>query len=91
NRRTGELVTAENFQAPENCRHLYRHFAENGRIRALQCGDPTLLAHTGRDIHRMILAGDEQWRNLVPESAWPMAGNIATSSQASAAPDGGKN
>ncbi|MGA0846728.1 MAG: TonB-dependent receptor, partial [Luteolibacter sp.] len=25
NRRTGELVTAENFQAPENCRHLYRH------------------------------------------------------------------
>ncbi len=73
NRRTGELVTAENFLAPENCRHLYQHFADNGRIRGLACGDESLLAHTGRDVCRMILDGDERWRELVPESAWAMA------------------
>jgi hypothetical protein len=32
--RPGELVTAETFQAPENCVHLYRHFVETGRIQA---------------------------------------------------------
>jgi hypothetical protein len=73
NRRTGELVTAENFIAPENCRHLYQHFVDNDRIRGLACTDEPLLAHTGRDICRMIVDGDETWRGLVPESAWPVA------------------
>lgn len=77
NRRTGELVTADNFLAPENCRHLYQHFAETGRIRGLACGDESLLAHTGRDVCRMILEDDERWRALVPESAWAMAGRHA--------------
>ena len=77
NRRTGELVTADNFLAPENCRHLYQHFAETGRIRGLACGDESLLAHTGRDVCRMILEDDERWRALVPESAWTMAGRHA--------------
>lgn len=73
NRRSGELVTAENFLAPENCRQLYQHFVENGRIRGLACGDESLLAHTGRDICRMILQADAGWRALVPETAWQMA------------------
>jgi len=73
NRRSGELVTTENFMAPESCRHLYLHFVENGRIRGLACGDESLLAHTGRDIRRMILAADESWRASVPEVAWAMA------------------
>jgi len=73
NRRTGELVTAANFQAPENCVHLYRHFLENGRIQGVSCGEESLLESTGRDVCRMILAGDERWRELVPEQAWTMA------------------
>jgi hypothetical protein len=73
NRKTGELVTAETFKAPENCVHLYQHFVENGRISGVSCGDPSLLAFTGRDVCRMILAGDERWHDLVPEQAWPMA------------------
>jgi hypothetical protein len=73
NRKTGELVTAETFKAPENCVHLYQHFVENGRIMGVSCGDPSLLACTGRDVCRMILAGDERWKNLVPEQVWPMA------------------
>jgi hypothetical protein len=73
NRKTGELVTAETFQAPENCVHLYRHFVGNGRIQAVRCGDESQLAATSRDVCRMILAGDERWRDLVPQAAWTMA------------------
>jgi hypothetical protein len=73
NRKSGELVTADTFLAPENCRHLYQHFVENGRIRGIACGDESLLAFTGRDVSRMILSGDERWRGLVPEVAWAMA------------------
>lgn len=73
NRGTGELVTADSFRAPENCLHLYQHFVENGRIRGVACGDIPLLAYTGRDICRMILAGDAQWKEWVPEATWPMA------------------
>jgi hypothetical protein len=73
NRRTGELVTAGTFQAPENCVHLYQHFVENGRIQGVACGDEALLASTSRDVCRMIQAGDSRWRDLVPEVAWTMA------------------
>ena len=73
NRKTGELVTAETFRAPENCVHLYQHFIDNRRIQGVACGDPALLAATGRDVCRMILAGDARWHGLVPAVAWPMA------------------
>jgi hypothetical protein len=73
NRKTGELVTAETFQAPENCVHLYQHFFNNGRIRGISSGDASLLAYTGRDVLRMIQAGDDSWHRLVPEAAWAMA------------------
>jgi hypothetical protein len=73
NRKTGELVTVDNFRAPADSTHLYQHFVENGRIHGVQCGDESLLAGTGRDVCRMILEGDDHWRDLVPELAWPMA------------------
>jgi hypothetical protein len=73
NRKSGELVTADTFLAPENCRHLYQHFVENGRILGIDSGDESLLAFTGRDVFRMIAAGDDHWRGLVPEVAWTMA------------------
>lgn len=69
NRKSGELVTAENFKAPEDLRYLYRYFRENGMIHAIECGDRQLLKYTGRDIQRMIAAGDETWKNLVPQQA----------------------
>lgn len=69
NRKSGELVTAENFRAPEDLRYLYRHFRENGMIHAIPCGDRELLRYTGRDIQRMIAAGEETWKNLVPQQA----------------------
>lgn len=73
NRKTGEMVTAENFSAPEDSVNLYRHFLVNGRIRSVPCGDEEILAYTGRDVCRMINDGDEKWKELVPEVAWTMA------------------
>ncbi|MGD7652618.1 MAG: TonB-dependent receptor [Verrucomicrobiales bacterium] len=73
NRKSGELVTVENFKTPENCVHLYQHFVDNGRIRDVAVAHEGLLAHTGRDVCRMILDGDESWLDLVPECARKMA------------------
>lgn len=73
NRRNGEMVTAGNFRPPADCVHLYRHFIENHRIHAIPYEDTELLAYTGRTVCRMILGGDEKWRELVPEVAWTMA------------------
>ena len=73
NRKTGELVAAETFLPPENCVHLYRHFLATGKIQGIPYGKPSLLAHTGRDVCRMIHEGDERWRQLVPQHAWAMA------------------
>ena len=73
NRKTGELVTADNFRPPENCVHLYQHFLANRRILPIPCEDEELLAFTGRSVCRMILANDERWHDLVPEVAWTMA------------------
>ncbi len=73
NRKNGELVTAENFRAPEDSVNLYRHFLVNGRIRSVPCGNEEVLAYTGRDVCRMITSGDEKWKQLVPEVAWTMA------------------
>jgi hypothetical protein len=73
NRKSGELVTAETFHAPEDSVHLYRHFIANDKIVGIPSGDDTLLAYTGRDVCRMITEGDEQWQRLVPEVAWTMA------------------
>ena len=73
NRRSGELVTAATFRAPEDSVHLYRHFLANGRIQGIPCEDDLILSYTGRDVCRMIHAGSEDWQQLVPEVAWTMA------------------
>lgn len=73
NRKSGELVTAETFKAPEDSVHLYQHFIANGRILGIDCENEDLLASTGRDVCRMIMTKDERWKDLVPEAAWAMA------------------
>lgn len=82
NRKTGELVTAQSFKAPENAIHLYRHFYENGQIQGIRADHEDLLSHTGRDVCRMLLEGDETWRNYVPEEAWPTAEKLAVTTGA---------
>ena len=69
NRKTKNLVTAENFETPENLPHLYTYLREEGRIHSIPCGDDELLEYTGRDIQRMIADDDETWKSHVPELA----------------------
>jgi hypothetical protein len=73
NRRSGELVTVDNFRAPDDCVHLYQHFLDNQLIIGIACEDDRMLLNTSRDVLRMIVAGDEQWRQWVPQVAWEMA------------------
>ncbi len=73
NRKTGELVSASNFRAPSLSKHLYEHFLINHRIIDVPCEDLRLLDYTGRDVCRLILTGDEKWRELVPPASWKMA------------------
>jgi hypothetical protein len=73
NRKTNEIVAAENFLPPADCVHLYRHFLENGKIQAIPCEDEQIPACTGRDVCRMIQENDADWHDMVPEEAWTMA------------------
>ena len=67
-----ELVTADNFKAPENWQHFYQHLMQNGRVRSIGVGDPTLLAKTGRKILSMIRSGSDDWEQWVPAEAHEM-------------------
>ncbi len=69
NRKTGELVNTEVFRVDERLRHLFIYFKENEMIQDVECSDEALLAYTGRDILRLIQAGDESWRDKVPDVA----------------------
>ena len=67
-----ELVTAENFKAPQNWQHFYTHLMQNERVLPIGVGDPSLLANTGRRIMKMIEANDANWRDWVPVEAHGM-------------------
>ena len=69
NRTTGEFVTAGTYKAPEKYHYLYRHLRETGCIVEVPYFNQKFLFQTPRDIVRMIEAGDETWREYVPQSA----------------------
>ncbi|MCF6311728.1 MAG: TonB-dependent receptor [Verrucomicrobiales bacterium] len=69
NRSTNELVTAENFKVAQHLEQLYAYFRANNKIHPIQCSDFDLLKYTGRDVQKMIEAGDDKWKTLVPEQA----------------------
>lgn len=67
-----ELVTAENFKAPQNWQNFYQHLLQNRRILPIGVGDPTLLARTGRDVLLAIESGEGDWEDWIPKEARPM-------------------
>ncbi len=72
NTKSMELVTAENFKAPENWQYFYQHLMQNGRIRPVGVGDPGLLTMTSRKTLKLIQSGDGGWEKWVPEEAHQM-------------------
>lgn len=67
NTHSNELVTAENFEAPEEWRFFYKHLLQNDRIRSVEVGDLKLLSMTGRGVLGLIEAGGTEWESWVPE------------------------
>ena len=67
NTRNDDLVTAENFEAPEQWKFLYKHLLQNDRIRSIEVGDKKLLSMTSRDVLELIEAGGTDWEAWVPE------------------------
>jgi hypothetical protein len=66
NNRTGELVTADNFNLPPHLRHLYAHLFDNHFIESIRkytAGDLSILP---RDVAALIQKGDPQWEAMVP-------------------------
>ena len=76
NRSTGEFVTAGTYRAPEKYRYLYQHLRENDDVVEVPYFNQKLLFRTPRDIIRMIEAGDEQWKEYVPQAAYRMAEHL---------------
>ncbi|MFO8026089.1 MAG: TonB-dependent receptor [Opitutales bacterium] len=72
NAKSMELVTAENFKAPDQWEHFYQHLLQNKRILPIGIGDPGLLAKTSRKVLKMIESKDEDWVNWVPQEAHEM-------------------
>lgn len=66
NRKTGELVTANNFLVPKHLSALYTFFRQNNLIDALDCSNPKLLDYTSRDVLRMQEEGDQRFQELLP-------------------------
>jgi hypothetical protein len=63
---TGELITADNIEMPEELRHLYTHLLERGRIRSLHSFDRNVLHIFSRDVLRRIKDQDASWEEMVP-------------------------
>ena len=66
NSKTGELVTAENFQIPPHLVHLYAHLLGNGLIQPIRdyrLAEPPVLP---RDVLNLIQAGNPDWETKVP-------------------------
>ena len=72
NTKSKELVTADNFKAPENWQHFYQHLIENDRIHAIGVGNPALLSMTSRKTLQLIESGADGWEQWVPEEALVM-------------------
>ena len=69
NRETGDLVTAENFQAPEKFISFYQFLLTNGYVMNLPCGSPHLLDRTPSELQKMKEDGDSTWVDYVPKEA----------------------
>jgi hypothetical protein len=78
NTKSMELVTAENFKAPENWQFFYQHLLQNELIRPIGVGDPSLLAMTSRKTMKLIEDGGKEWEKWVPEEAHQMVRHMQT-------------
>jgi hypothetical protein len=61
------MISARNFQAPPNLKHLYAYLLENKFIEAVDSFDRRVMSINSREVLSRIKAGEEGWEDLVPE------------------------
>jgi hypothetical protein len=66
NSETGEVVTAEIFEAPPPLRHLYAYLLDNHRVEPIHDTTPADLSILPRDVLGRLQEGDPSWEELVP-------------------------
>lgn len=69
NRKTNELVTADNFRPPAKFDSFYQFLCTNDYVFNLPCSDSSLLDWTPRDLQLMKEQGRDDWKDLVPSEA----------------------
>ena len=65
---SGDLITSDNLELPEDLRKLYGYLQSRGGINTLDNYDPNCLDIFSRDVLKRIKSGDDSWERMVPES-----------------------
>ena len=67
NSETGDVVTAETFEAPRPLRHLYAYLLENHLVEPIHDTAPADLSVLPRDVLARLQEGDPRWEQFVPD------------------------
>ncbi len=67
NKETGELTTSENLKVHPRMKELYKFFKYNGRVIDIENYNPEIGHIFSREVLRMIAAGEEGWREMLPD------------------------
>ncbi|MFB0903124.1 MAG: TonB-dependent receptor [Nonlabens sp.] len=65
--KTGELTTSENLKVHPRMKELYKFFKYNGKLKDLEDYNPDILHVFSREVLRMIDAGENGWKEMLPE------------------------
>jgi hypothetical protein len=65
--KTGELTTSENLKVHPRMKELYKFFKYNGKLKDLEDYNPEILHVFSREVLRMIDAGEDGWKEMLPE------------------------
>jgi hypothetical protein len=67
NAETGELTTSENLKVHPRMKELYKFFKYNGKLKDIEDYNPDILHIFSREVLRMIDAGEDGWKAMLPE------------------------
>ncbi len=72
NPETGEVVTSKNLKVHPRIKELYKFFLDNNRVVDITGYEPKVLDIHSRQVHQMIVDGEEGWEKMIPEKTAKM-------------------
>ena len=64
---TGKVLGAADAKLSPEKRHLLRYLMDTNSVRPLDDPHAEFIFHTSAEVRKMIEAGDDRWRSLVPD------------------------